>query len=71
MRYTICNPQGRPLDSFFPNDLTGCAQLHHSYKRYMFFGSIEEAESHIDYIQGRASGKSKSAALRLNVQVER
>ena len=70
MRYIICNPKGKPLDSFFPNDLTGHTQLHFSAKRYMIFGSIEEAETHIGYIQYKASGKSRSAAQMLRVQVD-
>ena len=71
MRYAIYNSRGLPLDSFFPNDLSGYTQLHYSSKRHMSFGDIEEAEQYVNYIQTKGSTKSKIASLRFTVQVER
>ena len=70
MRYLISNPRGGRLDMFTPNDLTGSSQLHYSSRSWYSFPSVEEAEHFIDYIQSRAAGKSKSAALNLRVEVE-
>ena len=70
MRYIICNPRGIPLDCFFPNDLSGYTQLHHSQKRYIIFGDIEEAEQYINYIQTRGNTKSKSASFKLTIRVD-
>jgi len=67
MNYFIVNEKGKALSSFYPNDLSGRSQLSFRNDNAMIFDTIEGAESHINYIQSSASGRTKSQALRLRV----
>ncbi len=67
--YIIKSQDGLKLNRFERGQITE-NQLRYSNKCYASFGSIEEAEKHIWYIQNNANQKTKPAALRLQVAME-
>lgn len=67
MKYYIVNNQNIALSTFCPNDQSGNSQLHFNRGNAYVFPTPEKAESFVNYVQARSSGKSKIAALKLRI----